>query len=189
MVSDTLQSFFFYLSDVPTWKTFRGKKVQKNTSHNLKKMIKLIPLFNEDMKLGVHGSSPALDHVIRAMCYWAKEDLLDPMDNKATELNRLSGLWRKIHEDPANNWSVDKLATESNISKGHLHRCCKRIYGIGPQAMVTQIRLEYGAALLLSSDQTIEIIALQSGFGCARSFSQAFLRKYAIRPGKYRVNE
>ena len=60
------------------------------------------------------------------------------------------------------------------------------IYEVGPMVIVTRIRLEHGAGLLLHSDMGIKSVAEQVGFSCARTFSQAFLQKYGMRPGAFR---
>jgi len=95
-------------------------------------------------------------------------------------------IWQKVRAQPNIPWSVEMLCKELKISRGHLHKLCTSYFKLSPMDIISGIRLEYGAFLLKATTKIIDDIAYECGFSSARSFSKAFLKKYQMRPGKFR---
>ena len=51
---------------------------------------------------------------------------------------------------------------------------------------VNKVRISHGVSLLLSTDLKIYEIAMETGFGDARSFAEAFSRVYGETPASYK---
>lgn len=104
----------------------------------------------------------------------------DPM------ISRLSKLWSQVSSRLAEEWTVERLATEIHISRTSLYEHMARIHQINPMGMVTKLRMEHAKDLLLHGDDTLESIATTVGYKTPYAFSQSFLREVGLRPGAYR---
>ena len=71
-------------------------------------------------------------------------------------------------------------------SREHLSRTLKQYYNITISEFVNDLRLEYSANLLLTSNLSVVDIAYESGFENISWFYKAFERKFSTTPLKYR---
>lgn len=72
------------------------------------------------------------------------------------------------------------------VTREHATRCLKRYYDITPSAYVNDLRLSYAANLFRTSDWNATDICYECGFQNLSWFYDAFMRKYAMTPAKYR---
>ena len=105
---------------------------------------------------------------------------------KGVQDPRLAILVNHILANPADNWSVDRMAEKSNFSRAQLMRVFKSKIGVSPHAFVHQIRLQYAAKLLNASASSVFNIALSAGFQSEAHFIQAFKKMYKVTPSQYR---
>ena len=75
----------------------------------------------------------------------------------------------------------------SGFSHGHLCRIMKQQYGMTPIQYVTDLRLQYAANLLASTDYDILTISISVGFSSLSHFITVFKKKYATSPSRYRA--
>jgi AraC family transcriptional regulator len=81
------------------------------------------------------------------------------------------------------------LATPSQRagwSAFHFQRVFHRFANETPKAYVQRLRLERGAALLLTSDRSVANVAFACGFTSHESFTRAFRRRFGTSPRAYR---
>ena len=79
------------------------------------------------------------------------------------------------------------LLRYSGFSHGHLCRIMKKEFGVTPNQYVTDLRLQYAANLLSTTDYDILSICVQVGFSSLSHFTTIFKEKYGISPSKYRA--
>ena len=91
-------------------------------------------------------------------------------------------LWRNIERDV----DLNTLADIAHFSPYHFHRIYREIMHETVSATVRRLRLHYAACQLLRTDDNIETIANQLGYGSGEAFSRAFKRAYEITPSAYR---
>lgn len=72
------------------------------------------------------------------------------------------------------------------LSPTHAQRVVRNLTGESPDRYQRRLRLERGAALLLSSDDTVLDIAVAVGFDSHEAFTRAFHRHYGVSPTGYR---
>jgi AraC family transcriptional regulator len=101
---------------------------------------------------------------------------------------RLSLAYAYIHENYQQTIQLDDLAKIAMLSKFHLLRSFKSIYGTTPYQLVLKLRLEK-AKVLLAQDQSLEEVAFQLGFSDRRAFTKAFKRAYQMPPSSYRMQQ
>ncbi len=81
--------------------------------------------------------------------------------------------------------SVEKLATEMNMSRTSLHRKIKSITGFPPSELIRSIRLRRAAKLIANRVDSATQIALMVGFEDYSHFSKAFKKHFGTSPSSY----
>ena len=92
-----------------------------------------------------------------------------------------------IHDDPARDWSLDRLAAAAHVSRATLSRRFTDLVGESPMAYLAQWRLSSAADLLRGSTGSIEQVARQVGYANAFAFSTAFKRERGLSPRAFRA--
>lgn len=93
---------------------------------------------------------------------------------------------RLFHEDPANDWTLERVASEVGVSRATLAECFRNTVGTPPMTYLTEWRLALAADLLRQSDATLNAVARQVGYGSGLALSSAFKRVYGISPQEHR---
>lgn len=85
------------------------------------------------------------------------------------------------------NITLEELAHNNSISKYHLHRIFKEETGVNLFEMITSIRLQKAANLLIVNKySTISEIANACGFNSHSSFIKAFKKKFNFTPKEWK---
>ncbi|MDE5953819.1 MAG: helix-turn-helix domain-containing protein [Duncaniella sp.] len=87
-------------------------------------------------------------------------------------------------DDP--NLNVEKLCQEVGLSRAHLNRKMKELFGLTPSEFIRNVRLRKACELLRQPDIDISQIAYSVGFSSQPHFSTAFKRFTGISPTEYR---
>ena len=82
--------------------------------------------------------------------------------------------------------SISQLATHLGVSDRHVRRIFEAHFGISPLQYLQTRRLLTAKQLLTDTDLPIAHIAVSSGFGSVRRFSDAFLTHYRLNPSQLR---
>lgn len=88
--------------------------------------------------------------------------------------------------DPAHEWTLDELAERAVASRATLVRLFRRTAGVAPLAFLTELRLMLARQRLAASGDPIGQIAADVGYQSEAALSRAFLRRFGVRPGKFR---
>ncbi len=99
---------------------------------------------------------------------------------------RIRQLTDYIEDHLAGDVSLDRLATEVNVSPVYLARVFKTALGQAPHQYVVSRRIERAKALLREGDDPIVDVALRSGFSSQSHLSSWFLRLVGVSPAAYR---
>ncbi len=81
--------------------------------------------------------------------------------------------------------SIDSLSRALYVSRVHLHRRIKSIYGMSPSDYIREQRLKRAEKLLVANKLSVSEIAYAVGFNTAGSFAVAFKKFYGMTPSKY----
>lgn len=79
------------------------------------------------------------------------------------------------------------LAARAGISAFHLHRLFTSVAAETPKAFTLRLRMWRGAALLLTTSDSVLDIALECGFASHEAFTRAFTRQFGVTPRHYRT--
>ena len=127
-------------------------------------------VFIELLRVGI-AQSPGLKSVLEAF--------RDRQIGRALEL---------IHAEPGNAWTVESLANEVGMSRSRFAERFSDLMGQGPMAYLSDWRLQKALALLDRSRQSVQKIAVQTGYRSPAAFTRAFAGKFGLPPTEYRRN-
>lgn len=93
---------------------------------------------------------------------------------------------KAVHENPAFNWRVSKLAEKEGMSRSAFANHFQSIACITPIQYVTNWRMQTAFEKLRSGKDSVGLIAEQSGYQTEATFSKAFKKQMGIGPGAVR---
>jgi len=121
--------------------------------------------------------------VLRA---WLEQQPDQPSWMRALNDPRLARVLAALHEDPAQDWSVERLAEEAGMSRSPFSGRFAEIVGEPPHAYVARVRMHRASRLLRETDRTLADIAAAVGYDSESSFSRAFRNQFGVSPGAFR---
>ncbi len=92
----------------------------------------------------------------------------------------------KLLGDPANEQSIEEIASIYNMSPNHFIRSFKQYVGMSPNSFRIAKRMEVACEMLISTDLAIERVAEASGYVDPLYFSRAFKKHTGVSPSEYR---
>ncbi|AWW36984.1 AraC family transcriptional regulator [Streptomyces sp. AS58] len=153
----------------------------------------LTPLLMEEIARDEPGQEVVLDRlldllVIAALRAWfARPEAEAPAWYRALADPVVGRALRLVQDDPAHPWTVASLAARAGVSRAALGRRFTELVGEPPMAYLTGWRLALTADRLRDTDDTLEAIARQVGYGSAFALSNAFKRVYGVSPQDHRT--
>lgn len=106
--------------------------------------------------------------------------------NHSTPTDRFEKLLMEVAENPAGNLGNQMLAQRLSVSERHLARVFRQRTGTTPARWLEKIRVDIARTHLETSLDSIDIIAINSGFNSVDTFRQAFHRVMDMTPVQYR---
>jgi AraC-like DNA-binding protein len=91
-----------------------------------------------------------------------------------------------IHREPARRWTVASLAEQAAMSRSVFAERFTRLLGESPLTYVGRCRMQLGARLLETTDDSVLQVALSVGYESEAAFNRAFKREYDLPPARYR---
>lgn len=83
-------------------------------------------------------------------------------------------------------WTLETLAAEAGLSKFHLLRLFRTLYGVTPIVYAESVRMRAAAARLRASDLAVGEVAVEFGYDSASAFAKAFRRWSGAAPAEWR---
>ena len=101
-------------------------------------------------------------------------------------LERLKNILNYIQNNYRNNITLTEIAERENLSIPYLSSFFNKYMGMNFTSYYDKLRIEYAVNDLITSDLSIEEIAIRHGFSDTRSFVRAFKKGYNVLPSVYR---
>lgn len=108
------------------------------------------------------GETPAIPAAVAAAVAWLQENFSGPV-------------------------SAASFAAQAGMAPGRFARVTKRLFGLSPQQMIAQTRLQAATALLETTRHSIADIAVTCGFLDHSAFTRAFKTALGLTPSHYRT--
>lgn len=90
---------------------------------------------------------------------------------------------RKIAAEPAQNWSIARLARETGMGRSQFATKFPERCGMTPMAYVTQSRMELARRLLLDKSMSLHDVSAAVGYSSEAAFARRFAKHFGSRPG------
>jgi AraC-like DNA-binding protein len=94
---------------------------------------------------------------------------------------------RAVHEAPAADWTVERMAAEAGLSRSAFAARFAETVGEPPRAYLTRWRMREAARHLTSGDAPLDAVADRVGYASGAALSRAFKRVTGQTPGRYRA--
>ena len=91
-----------------------------------------------------------------------------------------------LHKEPAETWTLSKLARRVGLSRSRLAERFRHFIGESPMAYLAQWRLKLGAEILQSTEDSVAEVAAAVGYGSEAAFNRAFKREFDYPPAQFR---
>lgn len=91
-----------------------------------------------------------------------------------------------IHREPARAWTVASLAERAGVSRTVFAERFTRLLGEAPLTYVARCRMQLGARLLETTDDSVLQVAQSAGYESEAAFNRAFKREFELPPARYR---
>ncbi|MBO4298969.1 MAG: helix-turn-helix transcriptional regulator [Clostridia bacterium] len=126
-----------------------------------------------------------LSLVYELLAILAKEDVMDYISsNKRTRIEDARAFIDGRVCDET--FSCRDIARPMGMSEVHFRRLFAKMYGQTPNQYLTSARMALAKEKLLRTDESIQQIARETGFGNQNYFSRAFRRETGMTPTDYR---
>ncbi|GAA1716285.1 AraC family transcriptional regulator [Fodinicola feengrottensis] len=151
----------------------------------------LIPLLNDEIGKDEPGQDAVLDRLLDLLLiavlrtWFARAEA--PAWYRAHGDPVVGRALRTLHHDPAEPWTVERLAASVGVSRAALARRFTDLVGEPPMAYLTAWRLALAADLLREPDATVGAVARQVGYGSSFALSAAFKRVRGVSPQEFRT--
>lgn len=98
---------------------------------------------------------------------------------------RLAAAVRRLHEQPAQHWTVASMAREAALSRSAFYERFSRVMGVAPMEYLLSWRMALAKSFLRQGQEGLAAIAERVGYGSANAFSAAFTRFVGTAPSHY----
>ena len=133
----------------------------------------LITLYLAELLYIVHRMSTSYHDVSRQV---------SPQDNYLVEKAR-----RIIDNHPSFDLTVDEIAEQVGVSRGHLCRVFNNVLGVSPRIYLVERRMEL-AKTLLAAGLSVSEVAAECDYADPSSFSRSFKTYVGVSPTDYAQN-
>jgi AraC-like DNA-binding protein len=130
-------------------------------------------------------ASQLLGHIVGLMIWLRRNDFSDSHDAHQRVLQSVERMKQRLDKP----LDVAQLASLANLSSSHYSTLFRRLTGASPTAYFTRLRLHRAAGLLLTTRDSVKIIAARLGYDDALYFSRIFRRCHGVPPSEYRRPE
>lgn len=160
----------------------------KNDFSNLKRIIAQLIKANaiKGDTNEIIGMALSYSLLYELMSNFKADSTIINMDQTKSNLERLSRIINYIKEHYREDLSLAELAEQEHLSVPYLSKFFTKNMNMNFLAYLNKLRMDTAVKELLSSDESIEAIAYNSGFPNPRSFVQLFKKGYNMLPSKYR---
>ena len=92
----------------------------------------------------------------------------------------------QMHQRPAEDWTVEALARETNVSRSVMAERFSHFVGQSPMSYLSKLRMAIAADLLREGTLSVTRVAEQVGYETDAAFNRAFRREFGLPPATWR---
>ncbi|MBM7567195.1 AraC family transcriptional regulator [Paenibacillus sacheonensis] len=142
--------------------------------------LKALPL-HEAADWGPYGAHYGADIWLQCLEAAGKREETSPPSDAEMDT---AVAWLRTHVGAKS--ALGEAAARGGLTPVQFTRRFQRAYGIAPQQFLLSLRIAEARKLLLTTDWTLDRIALSCGYENGFSLSRSFMRATGMRPSRYR---
>lgn len=162
-------------ADLPKTNSALGVQVVRATDHNPSHILSLI---QETLDNDSLPESIKQHRLIEPLLWLRSKGFQLPTNVQDDPISQVRSL---IETDLSHPWMAAEVATRFAMSEATMRRWLSRT-GQGFSKILLNTRLEHGLSLLQTTDAQVSDIALECGFKTPSHFSDAFRKRFGIKP-------
>jgi AraC-like DNA-binding protein len=137
------------------------------------------------------GKTEALNHlmdylVIRMYRHAIQENLIENSAISGLADPKISKAVFAIHEHPNENWSLESLANEANMSRSRFAEYFKAKVGIPPMNYLAEWRINLATKYLMDG-KPVKSLHKSLGYSSATSFARSFQQRLGVSPKEWLI--
>ncbi len=113
-----------------------------------------------------------------------KGEILQALAHHNRRFFQIAKVLQKIHESYSNDFNIEKLAEELDMSGSTFHGSFKAVTDTSPLQYIKNVRLHKARALMIQDGLNAGIAALQVGYESPSQFNREYKRLFGITPAK-----
>ena len=182
---DPWSYIYIRLNGVDTEKAFENlgfnKGITIRSFDDSETLYDLLTLFN---KLWARENQKAQTVIANAFLMLFENP--KPQRSKSKSIERMEQIKRYIEENYYKKLSMEEIAARFYINKNYMCTLFIKNIGISPKQYLQNIRLKRAEHLLLTSNESVKVIASSVGYDDPLLFSKIFKERYKKSPVQFR---
>ncbi len=156
--------------------------------YNFHKLSEYVRLLSDSF----HSSSPHKEQIVDSFMHiflYALQDELEKLSSDSLMpkyYQDFSNLRTQIYNNPADSWTVPKLANSLCLSLSYFQHLYKQFFTCSCQQDIINARLEFAKYYLANSDMSIRSLASFCGYESDLHFMRQFKKFVGMTPTEYR---
>lgn len=157
--------------------------------HGERRLTTLVELLREEARAGRPGREAVLARLLEVLLIEALRSTTGssaaPGLLRGLADDRLAAALRRMHAEPARDWTIGELARAAALSRSTFFDRFRREVGVAPMEYLLGWRMTLAKDLLRGRDATVSEVAQRVGYSSSSTFSVAFTRQVGTSPTAY----
>ena len=113
-----------------------------------------------------------------------KGEILQSLAHRNRRFFQIAKVLQKIHESYSNDFDIDKLAYELDMSSSTFHSSFKAVTDTSPLQYIKNVRLHKARTLMIQDGLNAYIAAIKVGYESPSQFNREYKRLFGVTPAK-----
>jgi AraC-like DNA-binding protein len=113
-----------------------------------------------------------------------KGEILQALAHSNRRFFQIAKVLQKIHESYSNDFDIEKLAKELDMSSSTFHSSFKAVTDTSPRQYIKNVRLHKARTLMIQDGLNANIAAIQVGYESPSQFNREYKRLFGVTPAK-----
>jgi AraC-like DNA-binding protein len=113
-----------------------------------------------------------------------KGEILQALAHRNRRFFQIAKVLQKIHESYSNDFDIEKLAKELDMSSSTFHSSFKAVTDTSPLQYIKNVRLHKARTLMIQDGLNANIAAIQVGYESSSQFNREYKRLFGVTPAK-----
>ncbi len=113
-----------------------------------------------------------------------KGEILQALAHRNRRFFQIAKVLQKIHESYSNDFDIEKLARDLDMSGSTFHSSFKAVTDTSPLQYIKNVRLHRARTLMIEDGLNANIAAIQVGYESPSQFNREYKRLFGVTPAK-----